>query len=54
MSPAMPPKNKSELLLKGYLRSHGYTDFDFEPEIPGTTRRPDYRLHWPGGELLLR
>jgi hypothetical protein len=46
-------KNKSELLLEGYLRCHGYTDFDFEPEIPGTTRRPDYRLRWAGGEVLL-
>ena len=38
----VPQKNKSEMLLEGYLRSHGYADFDFEPEIPGTTRRPDY------------
>jgi len=46
-------KNKSEMLLEGYLRSAGYTDFDFEPEIPGTTRRPDYRLRWGGTEVLL-
>jgi hypothetical protein len=53
MSPVMPPKNKSEMLLEGYLRSHGYTDFDYEPEIPGTTRRPDYRLRRAGGDVLL-
>jgi len=41
------------MLLEGYLRNQGYTDFDFEPEIPGTTRRPDYRLRWAGGEALL-
>ena len=49
----MPLKNKSEMLLEGYLRNRGYEDFDFEPEIPGTTRRPDYRLRWQGGEVLL-
>lgn len=47
------PKNKSEMLFEGYLRSHGYTDFDFEPEITGTTKRPDYRLRWRGDEVLL-
>ena len=49
----MPPKNKSEMLLEGYLRCYGYKDFDYEPEIQGTTRRPDYRLRWVGGEVLL-
>jgi hypothetical protein len=47
------PKNKSEMLLEGYLRSNGYADFDYEPEIAGTTKRPDYRLCWRGGEVLL-
>lgn len=46
-------KNKSELLLEGYLRHHGYQDFDFEPEMAGTSKRPDYRLRWAGGEVLL-
>ena len=46
-------KNKSELLLEGYLRNHGESDFDFEPEIHGTSRRPDYRLRSTGGEILL-
>jgi len=49
----VPLKNKSEMLLEGYLRNRGYEGFDFEPEIPGTTRRPDYRLRWPGGDVLL-
>lgn len=46
-------KNKSEMLLEGYLRGQGHNDFDFEPAIPGTTRRPDYRLRWQGGDVLL-
>jgi hypothetical protein len=46
-------KNKSEMLLEGYLRGQGHNDFDFEPTIPGTTRRPDYQLRWHGGAVLL-
>ena len=34
---AVPLKNKSEMLLEGYFRNQGYDDFDFEPEIAGTT-----------------
>jgi hypothetical protein len=41
------------MLLEGYLRHHGYNDFDFEPEMAGTTRRPDYRLRWASGDVLL-
>jgi hypothetical protein len=41
------------MLLEGYLRCHGYRDFDFEPEIVGSSRRPDYRLRWSGHEVLL-
>jgi len=48
----LPRKNKSEMLFEGYLRSHGHPDFAFEPEIPGTSRRPDYRLSWNGQEIL--
>ena len=50
---AVPLKNKSEMLLEGYLRNQGYDDFDFEPEIAGTTRRPDCRLRWAGADVLL-
>ena len=50
---AVPLKNKSEMLLEGYLRNQGYDDFDFEPEIAGTARRPDYRLRWAGADVLL-
>ena len=47
------PKNKSEILLEGYLRSRGMTDFEFEPVLTGTSRRPDYRLSTGRGDLLL-
>jgi len=46
-------KNKSEMLLEGYLRHHGYKDFDCEPAIAGSSKRPDFRLRWNGGEVLL-
>ena len=49
----MAAKNKSEMLLEGYLRARGHNDFDFEPAILGTSRRPDYRLRWEGGDVLL-
>ncbi len=29
-------RTKSERLFEGYLRAHGYTAFEFEPEMAGT------------------
>jgi hypothetical protein len=46
-------KNKSEMLLEGYLRSNGYTDFDFEPQLPGSSKHPDYRLRFGDSDTLL-
>ncbi len=46
-------RTTSELLFEEYLSSNGYMDWDFEPDIPGQTRRPDYLLRWKGGEFLL-
>lgn len=37
-------KTISEQLFETYLRSHGLNEFDYEPEIAGTTRHPDYRV----------
>ena len=51
-SPTPIAKTKSELLFEGYPRAHGYTNFDFEPEMPGTTKRPDYRLAAGGQNVL--
>ena len=45
-------KNKSEILFEAYLRSQGHTDCAFEPEIQGTSRRPDYRLSWSEQDIL--
>lgn len=39
-----PAKTESELLFEEYLRSHALGYFEFEPEIPETRARPDYRL----------
>ena len=44
--------NKSEILFEAYLRSQGHSDFVFEPENQGTSRRPDYRLSWSGQDVL--
>src|SRR5947209_6546719 len=46
-------KNKSELLLEGYLRNQGCANVEFEPQIEGTSKRPDYRLRCSGVEVLL-
>ena len=55
IAPQVKPalKNKSEMLFEAYLRSQGYVDFAFEPEISGTSKRPDYRLSSNGHEILL-
>lgn len=45
-------KTSSELLFEEYLRSNEYSDFEFEPEIRGRRKHPDYLLRWHGGELL--
>ena len=38
----MTKKTVSEQLFEDYLRIHGLDDFTYEPELPGTTRHPDY------------
>ena len=45
-------KNKSEILFEAYLRSQGHTDFAFEPELQGTSKRPDYQLSWSKQDIL--
>ncbi|MGB6874522.1 MAG: hypothetical protein WBD87_00675 [Candidatus Acidiferrales bacterium] len=47
-----PVRTGSELLFEEYLRSHALGYFDFEPEIAGTSRRPDYRLVVQGEPVL--
>ncbi|MCU1225106.1 MAG: hypothetical protein JWQ42_3199 [Edaphobacter sp.] len=43
----------SEQYFEYYLRSNGYFQFDFEPSLSGTTRKPDYRLSVEGEQVLL-
>lgn len=38
-------KNESEVLFEEYLRSQGTSDWQYEPEIPGKNKHPDYLLH---------
>jgi len=45
-------KTASELRFEEYLRSNGLGYFQFEKEIPGTSRRPDYSLSFMGQEIL--
>ena len=47
-----PAKTESELLFEEYLRSHALGYFEFEPEISGTSARPDYRLLVRGEPIL--
>ncbi|HEV2351247.1 MAG TPA: hypothetical protein VG028_15525 [Terriglobia bacterium] len=46
-------KTESEALLEEYLRAHGLIDFEFQPTVDGTLKRPDYLLHAGGEELFL-
>jgi hypothetical protein len=41
-------KNESELVFEECLRNHGLADFVYEPPIPGTQSKPDYRVSFGG------
>jgi len=45
-------KTASELFFEEYLRAHGLGYFQFEKELPGTLKRPDYSLNLNGQEIL--
>lgn len=45
-------KTESEVLFEEYLLASGLTDFEFEPSIPGTAKKPDYLLRVQGMEVL--
>lgn len=45
-------KTVSEELFEQYLESSGMTDYRYQPELPGTSRRPDYELVVPGQRIL--
>ena len=45
-------KNESEILFERYLNENVCTDWDFEPEFEGKSKRPDYRVPWHSQSLL--
>lgn len=49
MNPTL--RTYSEMLFESYLSRHGYA-YEFEPEIAGQSKRPDFRLFWNGLESL--
>jgi hypothetical protein len=46
-------KNESEILLEQYLQAHGHGHFQFQPEVTGTPRRPDYLLVVAESQIFL-
>lgn len=50
---AEPVKTESEALLEEYLCAHGFPDFEFEPIVQGTLKKPDYVLRAEGIEVFL-
>jgi hypothetical protein len=45
-------RTAGEALFETYLHQNGYLDYDFEPEIPGSKQKPDYRLRTRAGEFF--
>jgi hypothetical protein len=45
-------KNASEMLFEEYLQSKGFGHFQFQKQMPGTLKRPDYSLNFRGREIL--
>jgi hypothetical protein len=41
----------SEQRFEEYLRNRGFNDFEYEPEIVGLSRHPDYRLSLAGSNI---
>lgn len=45
-------RTQSEQMFERYLGAHGYAGWEYEPDIAGQTKHPDYLLRWRGDELL--
>lgn len=45
-------RTESERVFQAYLTSNGYNDWDYEPEVGGQSRRPDYLVRRQACELL--
>ncbi len=48
-----PVRTESEVLMEEYLRAHGLTDFEFQPTVQGTLKRPDYLLRVGNTKVFL-
>ena len=51
-APKLEVKTPSELLFEEYLQSKGLGYFQFQKEMPGTLKKPDYSLNFGGQEIL--
>ncbi|MEE8170413.1 MAG: hypothetical protein V3T70_07690, partial [Phycisphaerae bacterium] len=47
-----PAKPVSEVLLEEYLARNG-ASFEYEPQIDGKRKRPDYRFRWGRHDLIV-
>lgn len=47
-----PAKTESEILFEEYMSSNALGFYEFEPEIDGTSRKPDYKLRVGGATVL--
>ena len=45
-------KTKSELLFEGYLKAHGITEWDYEPDIKGKSKKIDYFLDFKNQKIV--
>jgi hypothetical protein len=52
MADGHPTRTESEALFEQYLHTNAHVDWEFEPEIGGQTKHPDYLVRWQGMELL--
>jgi hypothetical protein len=52
-APQAEVKTVSELLFEEYLQSKGFGYFQFQKQMPGISKRPDYCLSFKGQEILL-
>jgi len=51
-APTPEVKTVSERLFEEYLQSKGFGYFQFQKQMPGTLKRPDYSLNFRGQEIL--
>ena len=50
--PSVEDRTLSEQIFEGYLEINGYPKPEYEPALPQTSRRPDYRVTFGSNQLL--